>query len=1043
MKTGLGKLLQIAQGDRLMIGALLLQAAFTGIFIGALELEATAVFLEAFGAEKVPLAMMISGAVGILIATIYSYFSKQLGVRAFGILNLVAVMGMTAALLVGFHLLELQYLDFVVFVIAGPLILITLMGFWTTVRGFLSPSRGKQLSGLIDAALIGGMILSFMVTPLLVRIGFSLYYILYLGMGSLILASGAQLFVLSGIGKFHHRFRKRVKSTGPILLFSNRYTALMASFVAVGVFVTVLIHYAFLSVTDSHFPGGIELVTFLGYFFGSMMLITWVIKRFLFGWIKRKFGIKMTLLLSPVILLLFMILSTTVGENYGIAREAQVSVYFFLLIILSKLLNKVLKESMEDTSMNLIYQSLDPLERPNNQSGIEGVVSQIGVFSAGIFLACFVMISFVPVFHVTYVLFVVLLVWFFVGLALYRSYHKLLKVTLESDRIRDVVDMNLEELVKVDLEQTAFPMELLLFNPYYFHYTSRDRQVSLLSHPNPSVRALIWDYLLESSPGLPELTIKQLLVSEKEPKVKERIRRLGQRKLRTRLGLQEAFIRERLDKFSVMKAEPDNAIGEAFHSGIGNEIFAALYHVAEEHDKTFLPDVISLFRDTDPNIQSVAISTAGMIDASGNGVKFIDFLDHPRLYSVAWSALVKQGEKVLDELETAFYKPEASILLQQRIVSATSAIGGDRAVQLLLDKLDYHHREVFRSVVQGLYSNQFQASEIQLALIQNAILKMVHTGTWNMAARISIRTDNPGGSLDKAIDQEIWDVNEMILMLMGLIYDRRSVRRIRLSLLDRQSDDRGMAIELLDMLLGDPLKSILIAYFHDVSVRDKIDKIREFYPIDIFPADVLLKRILNRDGTQMGDFIRICVLERMGNVSRFFDEQQIIAQGFHPNPKIRETAAQLLRRNDPERYHMVTERLDFPDNSFPGHKDVARWYMDTTMRLSTWRLFLNVGINALFKLVSMLEPYSEELLLEEEYVVLVRSASAEENTPLSSGIAIIAEHQPEILEQIRYLGTIGACEAYLIERGEFTELLFDNRSLLHVFCDFLNQTIQE
>ena len=57
MKTGIGKLLQIAQGDRPMIGALLLQAAFTGIFVGALELEANAVFLESFGAGKVPLGI--------------------------------------------------------------------------------------------------------------------------------------------------------------------------------------------------------------------------------------------------------------------------------------------------------------------------------------------------------------------------------------------------------------------------------------------------------------------------------------------------------------------------------------------------------------------------------------------------------------------------------------------------------------------------------------------------------------------------------------------------------------------------------------------------------------------------------------------------------------------------------------------------------------------------------------------------------------------------------------------------------------------------
>jgi hypothetical protein len=181
------------------------------------------------------------------------------------------------------------------------------------------------------------------------------------------------------------------------------------------------------------------------------------------------------------------------------------------------------------------------------------------------------------------------------------------------------------------------------------------------------------------------------------------------------------------------------------------------------------------------------------------------------------------------------------------------------------------------------------------------------------------------------------------------------------------------------------------------------------------------------------------VLERMGNVDRYFDEQQIIAQGFHPNPKIRETAAQLLRKNDPGRYSMVTERLDFPDNSFPGHEDSAGWYVNTTIILAAWKLFKNVGINSLFKLVSVLQPYSEEVLTGGDYVMLARSSAPGGFTPLSTGIAIIAAQQPEILEQIRYLGTDGAIEAYLIERGEFIELLFDDRGLLHVFCTFLNQ----
>ncbi len=1023
-----------------MIAALLIQGLCTGVFAGILELEANAVFLETFGADRVPLGLMISGAAGILITTIYSYFSKQLGVKPFGILNLVAVLVITAALATGSRVLSLPQFDFAIFVISGPLILITLMGFWITVKGFLSPSHSKQLSGLIDASLVGGMVASFFATPLLVRWGVHLRHVLYLGMGSLLLAAFAQLYVLNYMSKFHHRFRKRVKSTGPLRLLSHRFTGLISSFVLLGVSVAVLLHYAFLWVAGSRYPGGIELVSFLGFFAGITLLVAWVMKRLLFGWIKHRMGLRTTLLLSPVLLLMLTIASAIVGESYGFTGEAYLFSYFFWLVAGSKFLVRTMKESMEDPSLRLIYQSLDPKERLNVQSGVEGVMSQIGFFSAGLFLACFVLITFVEIHHVTYVIFIFLVAWFFVGAALYRHYHRMLKVTLESDRVRESVDLDLKELVAADLWKTAFPVELLEFNPFFFHYSTREELTTLLSHPNTGVRRRIWDHMLQTSPVLSELTISQLLVREKVPELKDRIRRLGQRRFRNRLGLQEAFIRERLERFNQEKTEPENSIGEAFQSGVRNEIFAALYHVAEHRDSTYLAEVISVLREEDPQLQGAALTTAGLVDRGRNGVRMIDFLDHPQLYATAWSALVCQGESVLEELEASFHRPEAEWNLQVRILSVISAIGGRHSIQLLLDKLNYHHREVFQAVVRGLYGNQFQATELEAAMIQNAILKLVQTGTWNMAARIAVRTDDPGGSLAVAIEHEIWDVNELILMLMSMIYDRRSVRRIRTSLLDRSSDDRTLSIELLELLVAEPLKTVLTAYFHDVTVREKIDKLRELYTLDIFPVDVLLKKILNRDGTQMGDFIRICVLERMGNDRRFFDEQQIIAQGFHPNPRIRETAAQILRKNDPERYHLVTERLDFPDNSFPGHEDPAGWYMDITIKLAAWKLFMNVGINSLFKLVSCLEPYSEEVVAEGDYVVMARSAFADEFTPLSSGIAIIAAHQPEILEQIRYLGTIGTCESYLIERGTFIELLFEDRGLLHVFCAFLSQT---
>ncbi len=46
MRTGIGKLLQIDTGNRLMILALLLQAGCTGMFAGILELAGNVMFLE-------------------------------------------------------------------------------------------------------------------------------------------------------------------------------------------------------------------------------------------------------------------------------------------------------------------------------------------------------------------------------------------------------------------------------------------------------------------------------------------------------------------------------------------------------------------------------------------------------------------------------------------------------------------------------------------------------------------------------------------------------------------------------------------------------------------------------------------------------------------------------------------------------------------------------------------------------------------------------------------------------------------------------------
>jgi len=271
MKTGIGKWLQIDTGNRPMIAALLVQAGATGLFAGMLEVVATALFLESHSTGQIPLAIMVSGAVRILLATVYSYFSKQLEIRSFGILNLTAALVTTLLVFAAYHTMAAGRFDFLLFVLMGPMLLITLLGFWITVRGFLSPQKGRQLSGLVEASLVGGMVLGSVLTPVLVMNGVKTGHVLYPGFAGLVVATGAQLYLLLKMERKKAYPQRRVSSTGPVRLFSHRYTGMIAGFAALGVSVWVVIHYAFLWSASDRFRGGADLVAFLGFFLGAMV----------------------------------------------------------------------------------------------------------------------------------------------------------------------------------------------------------------------------------------------------------------------------------------------------------------------------------------------------------------------------------------------------------------------------------------------------------------------------------------------------------------------------------------------------------------------------------------------------------------------------------------------------------------------------------------------------------------------------------------------------------------------------------------------------
>ena len=350
MASGLIGVFNIEREELSKVTVLLLQSVFLGIFAGAFDVGAQSVFLAVYDASMIPKAFAISGATGIVITSVYSFLQSRMRFSVFAVINLLFVAVCTIGLRLGFGITGDDRLVFAMFVLMGPLTIISFLGFWGTVSRMFTLRQGKRLFGIIDTGQIAGMILSFYAIPLLLSFKFRILDSLYICAASILVALIFQIYISSRykFGSIDTEAKSEQKRRSNFFdLFRSRYTRLMMLFVSLSVFTAFFIHFSFLTVTEENYPDNRGLASFLGVFMGTLMVFTLFIKTFIYGRLMKTYGIRLALMISPLILGVFTILAVFVGNSYGYAAGTAGFTMFFLLIVSAKLFSKSLKDAVE------------------------------------------------------------------------------------------------------------------------------------------------------------------------------------------------------------------------------------------------------------------------------------------------------------------------------------------------------------------------------------------------------------------------------------------------------------------------------------------------------------------------------------------------------------------------------------------------------------------------------------------------------------------------------------------------------------------------
>jgi ATP/ADP translocase len=903
--------LQVKQNERTQVSLVLAMGFFMGTFIATYQVTAESLFINQLS-DRLDQAFLFSGILGIVSTILFSFLQIRIKFTNLAISSLVTVAFFTSLVYVLYHFGPAAYHDevlFSMFILTGPLTAILLLCYWGIFGRLFNFKQSKRIIGWIDTGQLLAAIIAFFLIPLTAP--------WFPDTSNYLLACNVSIVgVLVCLLLISFRFKlsdndpslleKTVKQeTSFAAILKDRYTLLLGFFIVISMGTLVLNQYLFQTVLNKQYPDQRELTNFLAYFNGIIYLLSLIMQTFVNDKILSNYGIRVSLLILPIVIgiLSFITFFTGLFVGYDLAISPSGFVFFFLSVAMLRLFNAMLRDSLENPVFKLLFIPLESRLRFGIQAKVEGTVSETGRFLAGILIFCFVLIPFFKLYIVAALIFVLAVGYLFIVGNLYAGYRTKIRAKLET--VTGVAQEKLEigyaslvaklegHLLQDGKEKSVFSYKLLeKINPSQVAgWVNR-----MVEHRQPEVREFAQQKLNE---------FKGLSVSERYV-----IRMAPDREGQTKNVLSKADLVSILNNGGEITK---GRIQKLARSAVAEDRqYAAelLLHSGTSENLSYL---VELLNDIEPKVRNTAIKTA--IKKNNNEVilALIENLSSALFANQAANALTLIGSSSLSILDNAFYRSGQSTQVLVKIIQIMGRIGGQRAKDLLWNKIDYPDKLIVSQVLLSLGESGFKAGISQITRIKYVIEQDVADIAWNLGAIIEL--ENAGDEeVLKALRRESQNDLEHIYMLLAMLYDTRSIQLVKENIESGTVEGTTYAIELLDVFLSEQLKQRVIPVLDDLSDAERLARLEIFYPRMKLDDKLVLKFIVNRDFNQTNRWTKATVLYRIGRLKIAEFKLDLIAQLFNPDRLLREVAAWSLYQINPADYEEHAQRLG-PDVS--------------------------------------------------------------------------------------------------------------------------------
>ena len=872
---------------------------FIGVFVASLEISSTSLFLEKFSEAELPKAFIISGGIGVLITSFFSFLQGRFNFRMLMNFSLIALILLTIAIRLSYGIIHGDNLVYATFVLMGPFKVLAFLSFWGMASRVFSLRQGKRLFGLIDAGQVLGAIVIGFSTSLLIPILGATVNLLYVSAGGMVLAFAFQL----RLSKYEDDFKESLvahrggSSAEKRNTWRTPYVRLMVLFVTLSTLSIFFIYNNFLSTTKAQFPDPTELANFIGFFISTIMIFSFLFKTFVFSRLMQTYGLKVVLLVLPVIILILTIPAILVGTftTTTISPEGGITI-FFLFMALTQLFAQSLKYSLEVPAFKILYQPLPQGVRYDIQARIDGSVNEGAAVLSGIILLGIGLLPFGSGLFYLYMIIAVVSGWLLGGTRLHKRYRNALERSLARGR---------EKLEKTMREIPRFRD---LFDNIIFN--------------NPKRSALVLDLLNRVDKRLFTDKIKGILEKGGQDQKKLALEYLKTDHLVEQTGFLEQMKREGSNKTgkdidSVLKwlkeFESQNdkkQVEKLSASKDPTERALAVHLIAADVGQDYHRIFRDLLKDVNPEVRRSAISILAEKDWPEYWPRLIENLEDPEYHSTAYSTILEIGEPILPSLEQVFYKSGYSFEMLSEIIRILGSIGGAKAHEYLLKKINYPDNRVVKHALVALRASDFEAEEHQKPRIKSALEETIGRSLWFEVANDILAEDEEYPLLKETIKEEAVQAHDFLFLLLSILYDAESVAYVKENLEAGNPESSDYAIELLDLFIDEDLKAKLFPLLEDFPINIKVRLLETFYPISIESPDDILSKVLDLDNNYTHRWTKGVALHYIGQFNKSEFYERVTSYVFHTNPFFYELATAILAERDDERFKEVVSRLD-------------------------------------------------------------------------------------------------------------------------------------